>query len=81
MKFLKKIAIFFAVLVFATAVSVFVFLQNIKENAQLKNDSIDFAKKIKKFIYLEATNHNPEGDMFPDQIDDAVISEAKNVLN
>lgn len=38
------------------------------------------ARKIKSFIYREATIHNPEGDMFPDEIDDEILNEIKEKL-
>lgn len=36
------------------------------------------ARKIKGWIYHEATIHNPEGDMLPDEIDDKVLKEIKD---
>ena len=38
------------------------------------------AGKIKSFIYREATIHNPEGDMLPDEIDDEILNEIKEKL-
>ncbi len=38
-------------------------------------------KKVKNIIYREATEHNPEGDFMPDQIDDEIISEIKKRVN
>ncbi|MFC1645352.1 hypothetical protein ACFL08_04985 [Patescibacteria group bacterium] len=35
------------------------------------------AKKVKEVIYREATEHNPEGDMLPDEIDDIIKGEIK----
>ena len=43
------------------------------EKTRLKN----FTQKIKDLVYSEATKHNPEGDMLPDQIDNRVIQEVK----
>ncbi|PIR73375.1 MAG: hypothetical protein COU40_02770 [Candidatus Moranbacteria bacterium CG10_big_fil_rev_8_21_14_0_10_35_21] len=37
-----------------------------------------FLRKIKKIIYHEATLHNPEGDMLPDNIDDDIIKKIKD---
>ena len=39
---------------------------------------IEIARVIKKFIYKEATIHNPEGDVLPDQIDDNIIKDIKD---
>ncbi|MFC1623074.1 hypothetical protein ACFL2R_01290 [Patescibacteria group bacterium] len=35
------------------------------------------AKKVSGVIYKEATEHNPEGDMLPDEIDDIIKNEIK----
>ena len=37
--------------------------------------------RIKKRIYLEATEHNPEGDVLPDEIDDKIIKEIRETVN
>ncbi len=47
------------------------------EKTQLKN----LTKQIKNLIYKEATEHNPEGDILPDQIDNRVIQEVKERVN
>jgi hypothetical protein len=39
------------------------------------------AQKAKNIIYREATQHNPAGDILPDQIDDKVLNEIKNRVN
>ncbi|GBE16893.1 hypothetical protein BMS3Abin15_00717 [bacterium BMS3Abin15] len=41
----------------------------------------EFAGKIKKWIYREATIHNPEGDVLPDELDDKIIKELKEKIN
>jgi len=38
------------------------------------------ARKIKHFIYREATIHNPEGDTLPDEIDDEILNKIKEKL-
>jgi len=38
-------------------------------------------KKLKDLVYQEATNHNPEGDVLPDQIDNDLIKEVKDRVN
>lgn len=80
MKLFKKILIYSSILAFVIAILGFVFLQKAKEDERLKESALYYAKKIKNFIYYEATIHNPEGDMLPDQIDNAIISETKNIL-
>jgi len=55
------------------------FSLNIRE--QEKEELKKVVKKIKDFIYLEATEHNPSGDLLPDQIDDNVIKEVKEKVN
>jgi len=39
------------------------------------------AGKAKSLIYREATEHNPPGDMLPDQIDDKIKQEIKEKIN
>jgi hypothetical protein len=45
----------------------------------------DFIKratvKAKNIIYREAAEHNPPGDILPDQIDDNVKGEIKKIVN
>lgn len=48
-----------------------------KEKAEFKL----YLKKVKNFIYREATIHNPEGDVLPDNIDNKVINEVKEKVN
>ena len=39
------------------------------------------AQRLKNIIYREATEHNPSGDILPDQIDDNVKQEIKDRVN
>ena len=39
------------------------------------------ARKAKSIIYREATEHNPEGDILPDQIDDKLKQEIRERVN
>ncbi len=39
------------------------------------------ANKAKNLIYREVTEHNPPGDMLPDQIDDKIKQEIKEKVN
>lgn len=39
------------------------------------------AQKAKSIIYREATEHNPAGDVLPDQIDDKIKEEIKEKVN
>lgn len=39
------------------------------------------AVKAKNIIYREATEHNPSGDLIPDQIDDKIKQEIKEKIN
>jgi hypothetical protein len=80
MEFFKKLSVFFSIFASIAVFSAFILLQNTKEDVQLKENLIGAAKKIKNFIYLEATIHNPDGDMLPDQIDNTIISGVKNIL-
>lgn len=52
---------------------------NIREKE--KEEFKIYLKKFKSLIYQEATNHNPQGDVLPDQIDDQLIQEVKEKVN
>jgi hypothetical protein len=39
------------------------------------------AQRAKNILYREATEHNPAGDVFPDQIDDKIKQEIKEKIN
>lgn len=39
------------------------------------------AVKAKNLIYRQATEHNPAGDILPDQIDDKIKQEIKEKIN
>lgn len=39
------------------------------------------ANKAKNLIYREATEHNPPGDVLPDEIDDKIKQEIKEKVN
>jgi hypothetical protein len=39
------------------------------------------AQKAKSILYREATEHNPPGDILPDQIDDKMKQEIKEKIN
>lgn len=65
---------------FIAVFPVFILLQNTKGDVQLKEDSIGYAKKIKNLVYSEATIHNPDGDILPDQIDNTIVDGVKNIL-
>lgn len=88
---IKKIIIIFIILLFTVLIllggflftynkfqdfSAFSFLGKIARQEIVKKT----ARKIKSFIYHEATIHNPEGDILPDEIDDEILDEVKNRL-
>lgn len=80
MEIFKKIIILSLFFAFTVALMGLFFLQKTREDVQLREKSIYWAKKMKNFVYYEATKHNPDGDLLPDQIDDVIISETKNIL-
>jgi hypothetical protein len=51
----------------------------------IKSPEKDFLKRVaqkaKSIIYLEATEHNPSGDILPDQIDDSMKGKIKEIVN
>lgn len=52
---------------------------NVREKE--KEEFKSYIKKIKNFIYRQASVHNPEGDILPDNIDESVIEEVKEKIN
>lgn len=55
--------------------------ENIAIMEALKIDSKKIMREIKDVIYYQATVHNPEGDMLPDEIDDTIKEQIKNQIN
>ena len=78
LKFLLKILIF----VIVVALGLFYYEKfrsdgEFRENALLK---IKFwSHEVTDKVYEKATEHNPEGDLVPDQIDDVIKAEIKEV--
>jgi len=46
-----------------------------------KEEFEKYLRKLKGLIYKEATIHNPEGNLLPDEIDDRVMGEIKERVN
>lgn len=80
MRFFKKTVTFSLIIVFFALLLGIIFLYGMKTDLQFRDDVIVLANKLKNFIYFEATIHNPEGDMLPDQIDNNIITETKNIF-
>ncbi len=83
---LKKLFLFIFVIavtivflggIFSVSFSPFTLTINKPEKDFLKQA----ARKAKNIIYREATEHNPEGDVLPDQIDDKIKQEIKEKIN
>lgn len=55
--------------------------ENITIMEALKIDSKKIMLEIKETIYYQATVHNPEGDMLPDEIDDMIKEKVRNQIN
>lgn len=47
-------------------------VQNIILREDVKPEIVKVVRMITKFVYYEATIHNPKGDILPDSIDDTV---------
>lgn len=54
---------------------------SIKIRNEEKEELKQYLGKIKYFLYRKATEHNPSGDVLPDNIDDQVIGEMKEKIN
>lgn len=79
-----KYAAFFLFLIFFFLFFVFLgtaILRGGQRNVSLKEVVRDDLKNIilemKEFIYLEATRHNPPGDIVPDNLDNKIKNEIK----
>lgn len=88
----KKAIIFCAIIFFAIAIIFAVAFYRVSNydstsgvfslniNQQEKSTLKKIAREIKDWIYYEATIHNPEGDMLPDEIDDRIMEEIKSKI-
>ncbi len=63
--------------IFSVSFSPFSFTIRRPEKDLLKRAAI----KTKNIIYREATEHNPSGDLVPDQVDDKLKQELKEKIN
>lgn len=52
----------------------------IKVDKNTKEEIKDEAKKVNDRVYQEATEHNPEGDVLPDEIDNTITDELKKEI-
>lgn len=80
MNFFKKTALLSLIAALSAMFLFFIFSKNTNRYGQIKRNAIQYAKKMKNLVYREATIHNPEGDMLPDEIDDSIISGVKKAL-
>jgi hypothetical protein len=83
---LKKIFLFIIILAIIVAwigdiFSVFSSPFSLTINEPEKDFLKKAAQKAKNIIYREATNHNPKGDILPDQIDDKIKEGIKEKIN
>lgn len=76
---MKKLAIFIILIISISSVFGLYFSDNIIVYLRSESGKRLFGK-ISDFIYAEATIHNPEGDLLPDQVDDIIKEEIKNRL-
>ncbi|EKE19297.1 MAG: hypothetical protein ACD_9C00055G0001, partial [uncultured bacterium] len=76
MKFIKNNFPALILIAFVAMFSTFIFLNN----REFKDVLVRGIKKIKNLVYYEATIHNPEGDMLPDNIDNSIISKVKDIF-
>lgn len=78
---MKKILYLFTVVIFLL---IFILFTETSFEMKIKNKIKPFLIKTKDHslekIYQEATEHNPEGDMLPDEIDDKIKEEVKEGL-
>lgn len=82
----KKILLFLIIIVFLAAFLGGIFSVSFSPfSININKPEKDFlkraARKAKSIIYREATEHNPPGDVLPDQIDDKMKQEIKEKIN
>lgn len=75
--FIGFIIFFFLLFVFLGAIAIRSQQKNISLKEALRSDSRNIILEIKDIIYFEATKHNPQGDVLPDNLDDAIKNEIK----
>jgi hypothetical protein len=82
----KKIILFFLIVFLVVAWLGGIFSVSLSPfSITISKPEKDFLKraetKAKNIIYREATEHNPPGDLLPDQIDDRLKQEIKERVN
>lgn len=56
-------------------------LREVGKKEKIRRTIFSLAIKTKRVVYREATIHNPEGDLLPDQLDDNLLSIMKKINN
>ncbi|OGE83839.1 MAG: hypothetical protein A3B95_02755 [Candidatus Doudnabacteria bacterium RIFCSPHIGHO2_02_FULL_43_13b] len=85
-KIIFSIIIFFIIIGIIFAMAVFRVVEDDSQNKKLnlllnkeeKSLLKSVVREIKNWVYKEATIHNPEGDVLPDELDDEIIKGIKN---
>jgi len=78
--FVLFIIFFFLSFVFMGAAVIYSQQKNISVTEELKIDSKKIILQIKDIIYYQATEHNPDGDLIPDEIDDTILGRIRSLI-
>lgn len=78
--FVLFIIFFFLLFVFLGAAVIYSQQKNISIIEELKIDSKKIILQIKDIIYYQATVHNPEGNLMPDEVDDTILGRIKSLI-
>ncbi|EKE18691.1 MAG: hypothetical protein ACD_9C00260G0002 [uncultured bacterium] len=81
MSFIKKSFFYLLIFFFVASLLGIFFLYENRKNEEVRKGIFSFVANVKEFIYIEATIHNPEGDMVPDNWDNAVTSKIEKEIN
>ena len=77
---MKKIIKIFSISLISILLSIVAVFALAKNNPEFKKDIYAIGKIVKDEIYREATLNNPEGDVVPDEWDDAIMKEIEKQM-
>lgn len=79
--FFLFIIFFFLFFVYLGAALIYSQQKDISFIEEIRTDSKRIILQMKNVLYYEASQHNPEGDLIPDWVDDFVLGKIKQLKN
>lgn len=67
--------------VYLGAILIYSQQKNVSFLTEMKTDSKNIILQMKNILYYEASQHNPEGDLVPDGLDDFILGKIKALKN